>query len=300
MADISNDVLLDVQNITMKFSRYATGVDTLKELVIRAFRKDLKRDKFECLKGISFQVHKGEAVALIGKNGAGKSTLLKIIAGTLTPTSGKTVRYGRITPLLRLGAGFDYNATGVENIYINAALLGYTKKQIKEKEQEIIEFSELGDFINSPLKTYSSGMVSRLGFSIAANMESEILLIDEVLAVGDMAFNKKCYAKLAELCAKGVTFVIVSHNSNVKRYCKRAIWIDEGVVREDGDIGIVFKHYTDFMATKPVEPMSVTKTSMQTANNQPVSQSTLESKPLVVSNPSTEDSNIASNNPKKV
>ncbi len=256
MEETNNEVILEVRDITMKFSRFQTGVDSLKELVIRAFRKDLKRDKFECLKGISFDVHRGEAVALMGRNGAGKSTLLKIIAGTLTPTSGKTIRHGRITPLLRLGAGFDYNASGIENIYLNAALLGYTKKQIQEKEREIIEFSELGDFINSPLKTYSSGMVSRLGFSIAASMDSEILLIDEVLAVGDVAFNKKCQAKLKELCDKGVTFVIVSHSETVKRYCKRAIWIEEGVIREDGDINAVYKHYADYMTKKPVTSTS--------------------------------------------
>ncbi|MCD8286036.1 MAG: ABC transporter ATP-binding protein [Clostridia bacterium] len=253
--DRDPSVLLDVQNVTMKFSKYDTGIDSLKELVVRAFKRDLKSRKIEVLKGISFQVHKGEAVALIGRNGAGKSTLLKIIAGTLTPTSGKAKRYGRITPLLRLGAGFDNNATGRENIFLNAALLGYTKQQIKEKENDIIEFSELGDFIDTPLKNYSSGMISRLGFSIAVNLESEILLIDEVLGVGDVAFNKKCHTKLAELCKKGVTFVIVSHSSSVKMYAKRAIWIEGGVVREDGNIDEVFAHYTDLMTGKAKPPM---------------------------------------------
>ncbi len=255
------NVLVDVQNVTMKFSKYDTGVDSLKEWVIRAFRKDLKSRKYEVLKGISFQVHRGEAVALIGRNGAGKSTLLKIIAGTLTPTSGKAKKYGRITPLLRLGAGFDHNATGRENIFLNAALLGYTKKQIQEKLNEIIEFSELGDFIDAPLKNYSSGMVARLGFSIAVSLESEILLIDEVLSVGDVAFNKKCHAKLAELCAQGVTFVIVSHTEAVKRYAKRAIWIDDGLVREDGDIDTVFEHYTELMTghAKPPTPADTLK-----------------------------------------
>ena len=203
---------------------------------------------------MSFDVHRGEAVALIGKNGAGKSTLLKIVSGILKPTTGYAKRYGRITPLLKLGAGFDGNATGLENIYLNAAILGYTKKEIDEKLNDIIEFSELGDFIYSPIKTYSSGMMARLGFSIAVNMESEILLIDEILAVGDIAFNKKCHAKLAELQQKGLTFLIVSHGEAVKRYCKRAIWLDGGLVREDGDINTVFKHYTDAMMAKKPAP----------------------------------------------
>ena len=257
MEENKENVLLEVRDVKMKFSKYEVGVNSLKELVVRAFKNNLKKKKFECLKGISFDVHRGEAVALIGKNGAGKSTLLKIIAGTLTPSSGYAKRYGKITPLLRLGAGFDGNATGIENIYLNAAILGYTKKQIEEKLPEIIEFSELGDFIYSPLKTYSSGMTARLGFSIAVSMESEILLIDEILAVGDIAFNKKCHEKLAELRAKGLTFLIVSHGEGVKKYCTRAIWLDNGVVREDGDINTVFKHYSDFMTKKPAPATTI-------------------------------------------
>lgn len=254
MEDSRKDVVLEVRDVTMKFNKYETGVNSLKELVVRAFKKNLKKRKFECLKGVSFDVHRGEAVALIGRNGAGKSTLLKIVSGILKPTSGYAKRYGRITPLLRLGAGFDGNATGLENIYLNAAILGYTKKEIDAKIPEIVEFSELGDFIYSPIKTYSSGMLARLGFSIAVSMESEILLIDEILAVGDIAFNKKCHAKLAELQQKGLTFLIVSHGEAVKRYCKRAIWIDGGLVREDGDITTVFKHYTEAMTKKPAAP----------------------------------------------
>lgn len=254
MENTRRDVVLEVRDVTMKFNKYEVGVNSLKELVVRAFKKNLKKKKFECLKGVSFDVHRGEAVALIGKNGAGKSTLLKIVSGILKPTTGYAKRFGRITPLLRLGAGFDGNATGLENIYLNAAILGYTKKEIDEKLQDIIDFSELGDFIYSPIKTYSSGMLARLGFSIAVCMDSEILLIDEILAVGDIAFNKKCHAKLAELQQKGLTFLIVSHGEAVKRYCKRAIWIDGGLVREDGDINVVFKHYTDAMMAKKPQP----------------------------------------------
>ena len=204
---MQDDCLLEIKNVTMKFTKYDVGVDSLKELVVRAFKGDLKREKFVCLKNISFTINRGEAVAVIGRNGVGKSTLLKIVSGILKPTSGSVRCNGRITPLLKLGAGFDGNATGIENIYLNAAILGYTKKEIDEKLPAILEFSELGDFIYSPIKTYSSGMMARLGFSIAVNMESEILLIDEILGVGDMAFQKKCHAKLDELREKGFSIL---------------------------------------------------------------------------------------------
>lgn len=244
------EILMDVQNVSMAFNRYEVGVNSLKELVVRALKRNLKKNKFECLKQVDFSIRKGEAVALIGRNGAGKSTLLKIVSGILKPSGGSVVCNGRITPLLRLGAGFDGNATGLENIYLNAAILGYTKREIDEKLPDILGFAELGDFINSPIKTYSSGMMARLGFSIAVNMESEILLIDEILAVGDIAFNKKCYQKLDELRAKGLTFLIVSHSESVKRYCTRAIWLDKGVVREDGNIDEVFTHYKKTMTNE--------------------------------------------------
>lgn len=231
----------------MSYYKYQVGVDTLKELVVRIFKRDLKKNRFQCLKNVSFRIDRGEAVALIGKNGAGKSTLLKIVSGILPPEQGSVRCFGRITPLLRLGAGFDSNASGLENIYLNAAILGYTKKEIDERLPPILEFSELGDFIYAPIKTYSSGMLARLGFSIAVNMPSEILLIDEILAVGDLAFSKKCYKKLDELRADGTTFLIVSHSESVKRYCSRALWLDNGSIRADGNIQEVFKEYSDSM-----------------------------------------------------
>lgn len=241
------ETLLTVQNVSMSFYKYQVGVDTLKELVVRVFKRDLKKNRFQCLKNVSFRIDRGEAVALIGKNGAGKSTLLKIVSGILPPEQGSVRCFGRITPLLRLGAGFDCNASGLENIYLNAAILGYTKKEIDERLPPILEFSELGDFIYAPIKTYSSGMLARLGFSIAVNMPSEILLIDEILAVGDLAFSKKCYKKLDELRADGTTFLIVSHSESVKRYCSRALWLDNGSIRADGNIQEVFKEYSDSM-----------------------------------------------------
>lgn len=241
------ETLLTVQNVSMSFYKYQVGVDTLKELVVRVFKRDLKKNRFQCLKNVSFRIDRGEAVALIGKNGAGKSTLLKIVSGILPPEQGSVRCFGRITPLLRLGAGFDSNASGLENIYLNAAILGYTKKEIDERLPPILEFSELGDFIYAPIKTYSSGMLARLGFSIAVNMPSEILLIDEILAVGDLAFSKKCYKKLDELRVDGTTFLIVSHSESVKRYCSRALWLDNGSIRADGNIQEVFKEYSDSM-----------------------------------------------------
>lgn len=241
------ETLLTVQNVSMSYYKYQVGVDTLKELVVRIFKRDLKKNRFQCLKNVSFRIDRGEAVALIGKNGAGKSTLLKIVSGILPPEQGSVRCFGRITPLLRLGAGFDSNASGLENIYLNAAILGYTKKEIDERLPPILEFSELGDFIYAPIKTYSSGMLARLGFSIAVNMPSEILLIDEILAVGDLAFSKKCYKKLDELRADGTTFLIVSHSESVKRYCSRALWLDNGSIRADGNIQEVFKEYSDSM-----------------------------------------------------
>ncbi len=239
--------LLEVHDVTMKFTKYDVGVDSLKELVVRAFKGDLKREKFVCLKNVSFDIYKGEAVAIIGRNGVGKSTLLKIVSGILKPTSGWARSYGRISPLLQLGAGFDGNATGIENIYLNAAIMGYTKKEIDEKMQEILDFAELGDFVYSPVKTYSSGMLARLGFSIAISMEAEIMLIDEILAVGDMAFQQKCYDKLTELRRKGLTFLIVSHSDSVKGLCDRAIWIERGRVIADGKAEDIFDRYADVM-----------------------------------------------------
>ena len=239
--------LLEVHDVTMKFTKYDVGVDSLKELVVRAFRGDLRREKFVCLKNVSFKIHKGEAVAVIGRNGVGKSTLLKIVSGILKPTSGWARCNGRISPLLQLGAGFDGNATGIENIYLNAAIMGYTKKEIDAKMPDILSFAELGDFIYSPVKTYSSGMLARLGFCIAISIEAEIMLIDEILAVGDVAFQQKCYDRLAELREKGLTFLIVSHSDSVKTLCDRAIWIERGRVIADGPAEEIFDRYTDAM-----------------------------------------------------
>jgi len=240
-------LLISARDVCMDYNSFTERTDGIKEAVIKLFRGKLKKQKFHCLTDLNFDIHYGESVAFIGRNGAGKSTLLKIIAGTLKPTKGKVEVHGKITPLLQLGAGFDGNANGMENIYLNAAIMGYTKKQIDEKVDDILKFAELGDFINSPVKNYSSGMLSRLGFSIAINMDSDVLLIDEILGVGDAAFQKKCYARLMEKKEQGTTFIIVSHTRSVVDLCERAIWLKNGKVEQDGIAKDVIENYSAYL-----------------------------------------------------
>ena len=244
---LSNNCLLDVQNVSMRFSRYASGILSLKELFVGLFTGKLKRDKIVSLQDISFQIHEGEAVAILGHNGAGKSTLLKVVSGILTPTKGRVTCRAKIAPLLNLGAGFDPNATGLENLFINGAILGMSRKELLAKKDKIIEFSELGDFINDPVKSYSSGMVARLGFSIAVHYDADILIVDEVLSVGDVAFNNKCNAKMQELRKQGLTFLVVSHSESVKELCSRSLWLNHGKLVADGDTEEVFKLYNRYM-----------------------------------------------------
>jgi len=194
------------------------------------------RKRFIALQDISFKVYKGECFGVIGKNGSGKSTLLGLIAGVLKPDRGKVEIKGRVSPLLELGAGFHPDLTGRENIILNGVLLGMTKKEVLKKLDEIIEFSELREFIDQPLRTYSSGMIARLGFSIVAHLDPNILLVDEILAVGDINFQKKCIGKIKEFKKRGVTIVLVSHDlDQVQSLCDRAIWIDNHKIRAEGD-----------------------------------------------------------------
>lgn len=198
---------------------------------LRSFR----HSRFEALSDISFEVYKGETLGIIGKNGAGKSTILGLMAGVLKPTEGNVIVKGRITPLLELGAGFHHELTGRDNVVMNGVLLGWAKSRVEGKVEEIIEFSELAEFIDQPIKTYSSGMLARLGFSVVVSLDPEILLIDEILAVGDMDFQKKCLKRMMELKARGVTMVFVSHAMDeVKRVCDRVVWIEGHSVRMVG------------------------------------------------------------------
>lgn len=245
----NSENVIEVENVSMDFYRRDEKIDNLKEFFVRLVRGKLERKKERILENISFELKKGESIALIGHNGAGKSTLLKIISNIIEPTEGEVRTHGVIAPLLNLGAGFDYEATGKENVYLNGAILGYSKKELERKYQEIVEFSELGDHMNIPLKNYSSGMVARLGFAIAIDVEPQILLVDEILSVGDENFRRKCADKIDELREKGVSFVIVSHNMDqVKRLCQKALWIENSHVMGYGSVEDICAQYSAYCA----------------------------------------------------
>lgn len=239
-----NNVVIKVDHVGMKFNMSEEKVDNLKEFVIKLLKKELKYKEFWALRDVSFQLNKGERLGILGLNGAGKSTLLKVIAGVLKATEGSVNIKGKIVPLLELGAGFDSQYTGAENIYLYGAVLGYTKDFIKEKYDEIVEFSELGHFINVPIKNYSSGMKARLGFSIATVVEPEILILDEVLSVGDAKFRKKSEKRIKQMFDKGVTVLFVSHSlEQVKRLCDRAILLEQGRIIANGTVDEVSEIY---------------------------------------------------------
>ena len=239
------DLSIEVDNVSLSFEVGKDKIDNFKEYVIRTIKRNKeKRTHFQALSDISFKIYKGEKVGIIGYNGAGKSTLLNVITGIYPPETGEVKTYGRISPLLALGAGFDYNYSGRENIYLNGAILGYDKKFLESKYEEIVEFSELGEFIDFPVKNYSSGMLAKLGFSIATIVEPDILIIDEVLGVGDVNFQKKSNAKIRSLMDKGTTVLLVSHSiPQIRELCDKAIWIDQGRIVEIGEVNEVCNHY---------------------------------------------------------
>ena len=237
-----DDFAIKVDNVTKRFKLYYDKPSTLKERLV--FWNHKKSDERTVLKNINLKIEKGETVALIGVNGSGKSTLLKLMTKIIYPTEGKIKINGKLTSLLELGAGFHPDFTGRENIYFNASIFGLSKEEIKRRVDDIIEFSELGEFIDSPVRTYSSGMYMRLAFSVAINVDAEILLIDEILAVGDQHFQDKCFAKLRELRDSDKTIVIVSHSLGpIKELCKRAVWLYDGKVRMDGNAKDVIDEY---------------------------------------------------------
>ena len=229
--------VLKVDQVGMKFNLNSEKVDDLKDYIIKFLKHQLMYKEFWALKEISFEVQEGDRVGILGLNGAGKSTLLKVVAGVLKPTEGSVEIKGSIVPLLELGAGFDKQYTGKENIFLYGAMLGHSKEFIREKYEEIIEFSELGEFIDVPVKNYSSGMKSRLGFSIATVVEPDILILDEVLSVGDAKFRKKSEKKIMSMIEKNVTVLFVSHSlEQVRRVCNKAILLEKGHIIAQGEI----------------------------------------------------------------
>lgn len=227
-----------VDNVSMRFNLASERVDSLKDLLIKKLKfQSVTFEEFWALRDITFSVDKGESCALIGANGSGKSTMLKIISGILAPTKGSVQVNGSIAPLIELGAGFDYELTGRENIFLNGAILGYSRKLMLEKYDEIVDFSELRDFIDVPVKNYSSGMIARLGFSIATIVKPDILVVDEILAVGDQAFQDKCHKRLEDMMNGGTTVLLVSHSApDIKRICQKAVWIDHSNLRFVGNV----------------------------------------------------------------
>ncbi len=237
-----NKNAIEIINVSKHFKLYYDKHNTLKERIV--FWKGKKPEIHEVLKNINLNIKKGETVALIGVNGSGKSTLLKLMTKIIYPNKGKIVTNGKLTSLLELGAGFHQDFTGRENIYFNASIFGLTAAEIDKRVNDIIAFSELGNFIDNPVRTYSSGMYMRLAFSIAINVDAEILLIDEILAVGDKHFQDKCFQKLEELSKSDKTIVIVSHDlGSMRKLCSRGIWINEGIIQMDGDINKVADEY---------------------------------------------------------
>lgn len=237
-------IAIEVEHLSMKFNLSKEKVDSLKEYIIKSLKREIHYNEFWALRDVSFQIEKGDRVGVLGLNGAGKSTLLKIIAGVFKPTEGTVKEYGKIVPLLELGAGFDPQYTGKENIFLYGAMLGYSKGFLEEKYQEIVKFSELGEFIDVPVKNYSSGMKSRLGFSIATAVTPEILILDEVLAVGDAKFRKKSEKKIKSMFDSGVTVLFVSHSiEQVKRLCSKAMILEKGKLIAYGDVAEVAAEY---------------------------------------------------------
>ena len=245
MDDYSNDVVIKVNNVSMEYKLSQDKIDTLKEFFIRTIKRNKGKTKtITALKNISFEIPKGDRVGIIGFNGAGKSTLLKLLSRVYDPTEGTIETKGKIAPLLELGAGFDQNYSGKANIFLNGAFLGYSEDFIKEKYDEIVEFSELGDAINYHVKTYSSGMRAKLGFSIATIVEPDILIIDEILSVGDIKFRRKSSDKIRSLINSGITVLLVSHSvGQIRELCNKAIWIDDGELKMMGEVNKVCDAY---------------------------------------------------------
>lgn len=233
---MGDNAIIIVDHVSMKFNLASEKFDNIKEYIIKTLKKQVSYDEFWALKDVSFEVKRGDSVGLIGLNGSGKSTMLKTIAGVLKPTKGSVTVKGTIAPLIELGAGFDMDLTARENVFLNGALLGYDHKQMEGFYEEIVEFSELRDFMNVPVKNFSSGMVSRLAFAIATIGTPDILIVDEVLSVGDHRFQMKCQERIQKMRNQGTTILFVSHNLNqVRDVCNKIVWLDKGILKMQGD-----------------------------------------------------------------
>lgn len=236
--------MIEVSDVTMRFRMNSDKIMSLKEFVTTALRGKLHYEEFTALDHVSFTVQKGETLGLIGQNGAGKSTMLKVISGILKPTQGNVTCYGNVVPMLELGSGFDMNLNGRENIFLNGAILGYSEAFLKAKYDEIVEFSELGQFIETPVRNYSSGMLAKLAFSVASMVQPEILIVDEILSVGDAHFQEKSRARMLELMGGGTTVLFVSHNiSQIREMCSWVIWLEHGAIRLSGSAEDVCNAY---------------------------------------------------------
>lgn len=241
---MDRNIMIKVDKVSMKFNLASEKFDGIKEYLIQSLKKKITYNEFWALKEISFEVYKGETLGLIGVNGSGKSTMLKIIAGVLKPTCGKVQIYGNVAPLIELGAGFDFDLTAKENVYLNGALLGHDRAFMTAHYEDIVEFSELEEFMDVPVKNFSSGMVARLAFAIATIGMPDILIVDEVLSVGDYHFQQKCEARIDHMKKNGTTILFVSHNmEQVKSLCSRIIWLEKGSIRRMGDAEEICAEY---------------------------------------------------------
>jgi ABC-type polysaccharide/polyol phosphate transport system ATPase subunit len=245
---IADNIDILMEGISVRYSLPSEKVRTFKEYAIRSLQGKIKRRSFLALNNINLEINKGEIFGIMGKNGAGKSTLLKVISRVLIPTEGHLIIRGMVYPLLQLGAGFHPELTGKENIFLNATLLGHTHDDVDDKYDEIVGFSEIGDFVNAPVRTYSSGMQARLGFAVASAWQPEILVLDEVLSVGDVAFQKKCFARMQEFRDHGTTTLLVSHSpATVSSFCQRAVWLEKGEIVQIGKADKVVQKYEKWM-----------------------------------------------------
>lgn len=238
------DNIIEVSDVSVRFNLEQEKTDTIKEYLLKLVKGQLHFNEFYALRDVSFNVERGDSLALIGTNGSGKSTMLKLIAGVLYPSRGKVSVKGSIAPLIELGAGFDIDLTARENIFLNGAVLGHSRAYMKRHFDEIVDFAEIEEFVDVPVKNFSSGMVARLGFSIATQVRADILVVDEILAVGDFLFQQKCYKRMEEMLSGGTTLLFVSHDAEmVKRMCRRAVWLNDGVMMDIGEAAAVCDKY---------------------------------------------------------